>query len=105
MFDLFFKDMDRSLREMGVGDLGVPKKIQKMGNIFYGLLAGINEAMDRGDARRRSKPCSRATSIDGADGPACRRAGRLPVRRGPTPGRAAGRSHHRRAPDHSEAAA
>src|SRR6476620_11735781 len=27
VFDLFFKDMDRSLREMGVGDLGVPKKI------------------------------------------------------------------------------
>jgi cytochrome b pre-mRNA-processing protein 3 len=50
VFDLFFKDMDRSLREMGVGDLGVPKRIQKMGNIFFGLLAAMNEAMDRGDA-------------------------------------------------------
>lgn len=49
VFDLFFKDMDRSLREMGVTDLGVPKKIQKMGNIFFGLLAAINEAMDRSD--------------------------------------------------------
>ena len=49
VFDLFFRDMDRSLREMGVGDLGVPKKIQKMGNIFFGLLAAMNEAMDRGD--------------------------------------------------------
>ena len=49
VFDLFFKDMDRSLREMGVGDLGVPKRIQKMGNIFFGLLAAMNEAMDRGD--------------------------------------------------------
>jgi cytochrome b pre-mRNA-processing protein 3 len=49
VFDLFFKDMDRSLREMGAGDLGVPKKIQKMGNLFFGLLAAINEAMDRGD--------------------------------------------------------
>ena len=49
VFDLFFKDMDRSLREMGVGDLGVPKKIQKMGNIFFGLLAALNEAMDRND--------------------------------------------------------
>src|SRR6185312_8042690 len=36
VFDLFFKDMDRSLREMGAGDIGVPKKIQKMGNIFFG---------------------------------------------------------------------
>ena len=50
VFDLFFKDMDRSLREMGVGDLGVPKRIQKMGNVFFGLLAAMNEALDRNDA-------------------------------------------------------
>lgn len=50
VFDLFFKDMDRSLREMGVTDIGVPKKIQKMGNLFFGLLAAINKAMDAGDA-------------------------------------------------------
>lgn len=49
VFDLFFKDMDRSLREMGAGDMAVPKKIQKMGNAFYGLLANLNEAMDRKD--------------------------------------------------------
>jgi cytochrome b pre-mRNA-processing protein 3 len=49
VFDLFFKDMDRSLREMGVTDLGVPKKIQKMGNAFYGLMTNLNEAMDRAD--------------------------------------------------------
>ena len=30
LFDLFFKDMDRSLREMGAGDLAVPKKVRKM---------------------------------------------------------------------------
>lgn len=49
VFDLFFKDMDRSLREMGAGDLAVPKKIQKMGSAFYGLMTSLNEAMDRGD--------------------------------------------------------
>ncbi|MEO5807263.1 ubiquinol-cytochrome C chaperone family protein [Devosia sp.] len=49
VFDLFFKDMDRSLREMGAGDLAVPKKIQKMGNIFFGLLASLNAAMDGKD--------------------------------------------------------
>lgn len=49
VFDLFFKDMDRSLREMGAGDLAVPKKIRKMGNIFYGLLTNLNEAIDRND--------------------------------------------------------
>jgi cytochrome b pre-mRNA-processing protein 3 len=45
VFDLFFADMDRSLREMGVTDMGVPKKIQKMGNIFFGLLAAIDAPM------------------------------------------------------------
>ena len=49
VFDLFFKDMDRSLREMGVGDLGVPKRIQKMGNVFFGLLAALSAAMDSKD--------------------------------------------------------
>src|SRR5690606_20848029 len=49
VFDLFFKDMDRSLREMGVTDLGVPKKIREMGNVFYGLLTRLNEALDRGE--------------------------------------------------------
>jgi cytochrome b pre-mRNA-processing protein 3 len=49
LHDLFFKDMDRSLREMGAGDLGVPKKIQKMGGIFYGLLRHLGDALDRDD--------------------------------------------------------
>jgi cytochrome b pre-mRNA-processing protein 3 len=49
LFDLFFRDMDRSLREMGASDLAVPKKIKKMSNVFYGLLASLNEALDRGD--------------------------------------------------------
>jgi cytochrome b pre-mRNA-processing protein 3 len=49
LFDLFFRDMDRSLREMGAGDLGVPKKIQKMGNIFYGLLASLDTALSADD--------------------------------------------------------
>ena len=52
LFDLFFKDMDRSLRELGAGDLSVPKKIQKMGNIFFGLLHTAQAFLpaERGDA-------------------------------------------------------
>jgi len=50
LFDLFFRDMDRQLREMGAGDLAVPKKIKKMGNIFYGLLASLDTALTAGDA-------------------------------------------------------
>ena len=49
LFDLFFKDMDRSLREMGAGDLAVPKKIRRMGEIFYGLLARLDTALTDGN--------------------------------------------------------
>ena len=49
VFDLFFKDMDRSLREMGAGDLAVPKKIKKMGNLFFGLLASLDDALGSND--------------------------------------------------------
>lgn len=68
VFDVFFKDMDRSLREMGVTDLGVPKKIQKMGNIFFGLLAAMSEAMDRKDMAALQAVLSR-NIFDGATGP------------------------------------
>jgi cytochrome b pre-mRNA-processing protein 3 len=36
LFDSMFRDLDRSLREMGVGDLGVPKRIKVMVQAFYG---------------------------------------------------------------------
>lgn len=49
LFDLFFLDMDRSLREMGAGDLAVPKKIRNMGNLFYGLLASLDTALTSGN--------------------------------------------------------
>lgn len=49
VFDCFFRDMDRSLREMGVGDLSVGKRIEKMGSLFYGLLANIGTILDSGD--------------------------------------------------------
>jgi len=48
LVELFFKDMDSSIRELGVTDLGVPKKIKTMGNIFYGLVKVLDPALDTG---------------------------------------------------------
>ena len=45
LFDTFFADMDGSLREMGVGDLGVPKKVKKMAEAFYGRAGAVAEAL------------------------------------------------------------
>lgn len=36
IFDLFCQDMDHNLREMGVGDLKVPKEMRRIGEAFYG---------------------------------------------------------------------
>ncbi len=36
VFDRFCQDMDHNLREMGVGDLKVPKEMRRMGEAFYG---------------------------------------------------------------------
>ena len=36
VFDHFCSDMDANLREMGVGDLGVPRKMKAIAEAFYG---------------------------------------------------------------------
>ena len=36
LFDHFCRDMDHNLREMGIGDLSVPKEMQRIGQAFYG---------------------------------------------------------------------
>ena len=50
LVDLFFKDMDRSLRELGITDIGVPRRIEQMGKMFYGLTEVLDVALQSGDA-------------------------------------------------------
>lgn len=38
LFDLFFADVDRNLREIGVGDLSVGRQVKKLASNFYGVL-------------------------------------------------------------------
>lgn len=46
LFDHFVSDMDASLREMGVGDLTVPKRMKSMGEAFYGRVQAYDAAWD-----------------------------------------------------------
>jgi cytochrome b pre-mRNA-processing protein 3 len=48
LFDRFCSDMDDNLREMGVGDLTVPKRMQKFGEAFYGRSAAYDRALVAG---------------------------------------------------------
>jgi cytochrome b pre-mRNA-processing protein 3 len=49
VFDLFCVDMDRSLRELGIGDLGVPKKMRQVGEAFYGRARVYDDCLARRD--------------------------------------------------------
>jgi cytochrome b pre-mRNA-processing protein 3 len=45
VFDRFCQDMDHNLREMGVGDLTVPKQMRRMGGAFYDRAQAYREAL------------------------------------------------------------
>jgi cytochrome b pre-mRNA-processing protein 3 len=51
LFDTMFADMDRSLREMGAGDLGVGRRVKAMAEGFYGRIAAYDAALASDDAR------------------------------------------------------
>lgn len=48
-FDQMFANMEESLRELGNGDMSVPKKIQKMVQAFYGRATAYDTALRGGD--------------------------------------------------------
>ena len=55
LFDHFCADMDANLREMGIGDLAVPKRMQAFGEAFYGRSAAYDLALtDSGEALARA---------------------------------------------------
>jgi cytochrome b pre-mRNA-processing protein 3 len=50
LFDVMFLDFDRSLREMGVGDLGVGRHIKTMAQGFYGRIGAYEAGLQTEDA-------------------------------------------------------
>ena len=57
LFDHFCNDMDDNLRELGVGDLKVPKKMQAFGEAFYGRTAAYDMALTGGPAALAQALC------------------------------------------------
>ncbi|KAA5608502.1 ubiquinol-cytochrome C chaperone [Rhodovastum atsumiense] len=49
VFDAMFTDMDVNLREMGVGDLSVGKKVKIMWEAFHGRAQAYGRALDQED--------------------------------------------------------
>ncbi len=50
LFDLYVRNLDGALREMGVGDLAVGKRMKSLGRLFYGRAVAYREAFAEGEA-------------------------------------------------------
>jgi cytochrome b pre-mRNA-processing protein 3 len=68
VFDAFAAAMDSTMRELGVGDLTVPKKMKKIGEAFYGRAAAYDTALaDSGNVLLAQ---ALARNVLGREGPA-----------------------------------
>ncbi len=56
---MFCSDLDDNLREMGVGDLAVPKQMRRFGEAFYGRQAAYLAAFAAADDRELEKALAR----------------------------------------------
>ncbi len=45
LFDTYLSALDNALREMGIGDLGVGKRMRKLGEAFYGRVQSYEQAL------------------------------------------------------------
>ena len=50
VFDAMFSDMDLNLREMGVGDMSIGKRVKRMWEAFHGRAQAYEAALDGGDS-------------------------------------------------------
>ena len=60
--DMFFTDVEHSIRELGIGDLGVPKRMKKLARMFYGRAV----VLWRGDRPRRPRSAGRGAQPERA---------------------------------------
>lgn len=73
LIDDFFTEVDHSLRELGIGDMGVPKRMKKLARMFYGRTASYSEALDSGDHAAMAAALARNVRPDAAEWPQAQR--------------------------------
>jgi cytochrome b pre-mRNA-processing protein 3 len=67
LFDAFCRDLDANLREMGTGDLAVPKKMQAFAAAFYGRQAAYLRALEAAEPQAFEKALQRNIFAAGGD--------------------------------------
>jgi cytochrome b pre-mRNA-processing protein 3 len=69
LFDSFVRNLDDGLREMGVGDLSMGKKMRRLGAAVYGRLRSYDEALAAAPDQQRLKEVLTRTVYAGRGGP------------------------------------
>lgn len=69
IIDAFFEDIDHSIRELGIGDQGVPKRMKKLAGMFYGRLESYAAALDGADRESLAQALLRNIRPEAADVP------------------------------------
>jgi len=59
LFDHFCRDLDANLREMGVGDLAVPKRMRQFAEAFYGRQSAYLATLSAPNGRELEKALAR----------------------------------------------
>jgi cytochrome b pre-mRNA-processing protein 3 len=59
IIDAFFQDIDHSIRELGVGDQSVPKRMKKLAGMFYGRVEAYGLALAVKDETRLAAALAR----------------------------------------------
>ncbi|WP_375458461.1 ubiquinol-cytochrome C chaperone family protein [uncultured Enterovirga sp.] len=67
LVDAVFAHLEIALRESGIGDMGVPKRMKKLARAFYDRTLKYEAALEAGDAAALSEELARRLGLDPAD--------------------------------------
>ncbi|HWK64933.1 MAG TPA: ubiquinol-cytochrome C chaperone family protein [Rhizobiaceae bacterium] len=67
--DEFFRDVEHSIRELGISDPGVPKRMKRLARMFYGRVVSYGDAIDAGDRQSLADAIARNVQPDVDDWP------------------------------------
>jgi cytochrome b pre-mRNA-processing protein 3 len=70
LVDTLFAQLDSNLREMGVGDFGVPKRMKKLAEAFSGRSAAYRDALGKDEPAFAAAVARNIYGREAADAPA-----------------------------------
>lgn len=65
--DEFFRDVEHSIRELGISDPGVPKRMKRLARMFYGRVVAYGDAIDGNDGQALAEALARNVRPGGED--------------------------------------